>query len=177
MILRKQLAVLLLAGVLVLHAATFMTVKDPNSTVDITIDWSACLACGNQVSVSQWSTTATPLNTLTIVSTTIPQGTVNTSGTAVVLTAGDPFAPIAGNIVPIVLINGTAYNVASVTDNSHLVLTTSAGTQTGVSYKSVQSRARISGGQVQSVYTLTNNVTFASGQVRSATVQITMRNP
>lgn len=59
-------------------------------------------------------------------------GTVNTSGTAVTWVSGSQF----GNVAPqdIMVIGGTSYTVQSITDSTDLVLTTSAGTQSGVSY-------------------------------------------
>ena len=60
-------------------------------------------------------------------------GTVNVSGTAVSWVSGDVFtAGMVGR--PILLNNTTNYTVASFTDNQNIVLTSSAGTQTGVSY-------------------------------------------
>jgi len=59
-------------------------------------------------------------------------GVVDTSGTAVTWDEGDNFtAAMAGQQI---IINGVGYTVASVTDNQHLVLTSSAGTQTAVAY-------------------------------------------
>ena len=63
---------------------------------------------------------------------TLYEGEVNTNTTAVVRTDGDDFqADWAGEII---LINSVAYTVASVTDDDNLVLTGSAGVQTGVDY-------------------------------------------
>jgi len=73
-------------------------------------------------------------------------GIVNTSGTAVTLTSGNntwgtnmqfptrtyDLWPNTSN--PYIYIAGVRYTVASVTDATHLTLTTSAGTQTGVVY-------------------------------------------
>ena len=60
-------------------------------------------------------------------------GTVNTSGTGVTSATGTGFSTtwVAGSII---VINGVNYVIASVTNSSALVLTTSAGTQTGHSY-------------------------------------------
>lgn len=55
---------------------------------------------------------------------------VNTSGTAVVRQSGDNFSGLIAG-APIV-INGVSYIIQSVTDNDNLVLTATAGTQTGV---------------------------------------------
>lgn len=62
-------------------------------------------------------------------------GTVNTSGTAVTWASGDEFDVLhmAGASINI---NGTSYTIASVTDATHLTLSSSAGTQTGVKYSS-----------------------------------------
>lgn len=56
--------------------------------------------------------------------------TVNTSGTAVTRTAGDSFTGLIAG-APIT-INSVAYTIQSVTDGDNLVLTSTAGTQTGV---------------------------------------------
>jgi hypothetical protein len=59
-------------------------------------------------------------------------GTVNTSGTTVTWETGAQFFPWwAGQTITI---NGTGYTVSSVNSNTSITLTTSAGTQTGVSY-------------------------------------------
>ena len=65
--------------------------------------------------------------------------TVSTSGTTVTNTGGNGsfYAAYAGEAV---LINGVTYTVASVTDSTHLVLTTPAPTQTGVLFQ-LSSRA------------------------------------
>lgn len=60
-----------------------------------------------------------------------PVGTVNTVGTAVTLASGDNFPTWMTDFI---LINGVQYAVSSVTTGTALVLTTSAGTQTGVAY-------------------------------------------
>lgn len=62
-------------------------------------------------------------------------GTVNTSGTAVAYVSGAKnFGALVGfGAGQPMLINGVQYTVASLTDATNLVLTTSAGTQTGVS--------------------------------------------
>jgi hypothetical protein len=64
---------------------------------------------------------------------TAPAGTVNTVGTAVTWESGPYFDPeLVGNAITI---NSVAYAVASVASNGQsLVLSTSAGTQTGVAY-------------------------------------------
>lgn len=62
-----------------------------------------------------------------------PTGTVNTSGTAVTWVSGTPFQTTGWKNGQF-LINGTYYVISSVTDNHHLVLKSSAGTQTGVSW-------------------------------------------
>lgn len=59
-------------------------------------------------------------------------GTVNTSGVSVTLASGDEFSPSWRNGTGIT-INGGSYLVSSAT-RSTLILTTSAGTQSGVSY-------------------------------------------
>lgn len=80
-------------------------------------------------------------------------GVVSTSGTAVTLVSGNstwdtvlgqqpinfpngtsPAAWPSSQWNPNININGTNYVVSSITDNTHLVLTTSAGTQTNVPY-------------------------------------------
>ena len=78
---------------------------------------------GNQQNPMQW------------VQYTTNAGTVNTSGTGVAWVTGDQF----GNLTPgqPIVIGTTQYLIASVTSNTALVLQTSAGTQTGVSYSAV----------------------------------------
>lgn len=63
-----------------------------------------------------------------------PSGTVSTSGTAVTRTAGTAFVTDRSWENQFIYINGAQYLISKVTDASDLVLTTSAGTQTGVSY-------------------------------------------
>jgi competence protein ComGF len=60
-------------------------------------------------------------------------GTVDTAGTAVTLVSGTPFSAgwVAGTPINI---NSTRYLIDSVTDASHLVLQSSAGTHTGFAY-------------------------------------------
>lgn len=61
-----------------------------------------------------------------------PAGTVSTVGTAVTWVSGTTFdSEMAGGSI---VINGVTYTVASVTSGTALVLTSSAGTQTGVAY-------------------------------------------
>jgi hypothetical protein len=61
-----------------------------------------------------------------------PQGTVTTAATAVSWVSGDTFQPwMQGNPI---LINGVAYTVLTYTSTTALVLSSSAGTQTGVAY-------------------------------------------
>lgn len=78
-----------------------------------------------------------------------PIGTVNTSATAVTWVSGDTFPTwLAG--LPI-MINGTVYTVSSVTTSTALVLSTSAGTQTGVAFSGTPTLATVAnGGHVQS---------------------------
>lgn len=65
--------------------------------------------------------------------TAIGTGTVNTSGTAVTaVSVTRAFNGAMGNNT--LIINGVAYLVAGVSDGTHLTLTSSAGTQSGVSY-------------------------------------------
>ncbi|MES2970921.1 MAG: right-handed parallel beta-helix repeat-containing protein [Patescibacteria group bacterium] len=71
-------------------------------------------------------------------------GTVNTSGTTVTRTAG--YFGLAWPANTTITINGVAYKIASVTNLNTLVLTTSAGTQTGVSF-AVESSIQVIGGQ------------------------------
>lgn len=62
-------------------------------------------------------------------------GTVNTSSTQVTLQTGTPFDPAPGDWAGgTITINGVNYTIASVHDAAMLYLTTSAGTQTGVTY-------------------------------------------
>jgi len=61
-------------------------------------------------------------------------GTVNTAGTAVTWVSGEKFIPTMANAGNKIKINGVDYVVASVTDDQHLVLTASAGTQSAVTY-------------------------------------------
>ena len=78
-----------------------------------------------------------------------PVGTVSTAATAVTWVSGDTFpAWLAG--LPIA-INGTVYTVLSVTTSTALVLSTSAGTQTGVAFSGTPTLATVAnGGHVQS---------------------------
>lgn len=59
-------------------------------------------------------------------------GTVNTSGTAVTSVSGDNFTGIVAGMA--ITINAVAYVVQSVTNSTTLVLTATAGTQSGVAY-------------------------------------------
>ena len=61
-------------------------------------------------------------------------GICNTSGTTVTRVSGDPFVPLT-NTEYRFKVNGTQYTVSSVTDFNTIVLSTSAGSQTGVSYE------------------------------------------
>ena len=61
-----------------------------------------------------------------------PGGTVNTSGTAVAWASGSLF--LASWIGLPIVINGVAYTIASVPSPTSIVLTTSAGSQTGATY-------------------------------------------
>src|ERR1017187_6617515 len=70
-------------------------------------------------------------------------GTVNTSGTAVTWVSGSTFD--ASNVGNVVYIAGARYTVASVTDSTHLVLTSSASTQTGAAYTSAYAVTASSG--------------------------------
>lgn len=63
---------------------------------------------------------------------TAPVGTVNTLGTAVTWVSGPVFDP--GLVGQSITINNIVYTVASVTSGTALVLTATAGTQTGVAY-------------------------------------------
>jgi len=58
-------------------------------------------------------------------------GVVNTNGTTVTLVSGDQFANTSSGQITI---NSVNYTIASWTDATHLTLTSSAGTQTGVAY-------------------------------------------
>lgn len=62
------------------------------------------------------------------------QGTVNTSGTAVTWVSGALFT--SGLAGATIVINSVSYTVSSYTDSTHITLTGSAGTQTGVAYYS-----------------------------------------
>jgi biopolymer transport protein ExbB len=77
-----------------------------------------------------------------------PKGTVNTVTTAVSWVSGDKFPSwLAGNLIQI---NGVNYTVSSVTTNIALVLTGSAGTQSGVNYYGTPSFAtEANGGRVK----------------------------
>jgi hypothetical protein len=61
-------------------------------------------------------------------------GTVNVSGTTVTWVSGNEFITGTAWNDGAIEINGTRYFVASVTSATSLTLTSSAGTQTGVSY-------------------------------------------
>jgi hypothetical protein len=58
------------------------------------------------------------------------QGVCNTSGTGVTWVSGSNFSSLSAGSV--IVINSVAYTVSSVTSNTALVLTATAGTQTGV---------------------------------------------
>ncbi len=76
-------------------------------------------------------------------------GTVNTVTTAVTLATGDQFPAYYSNGAPIG-INGVTYLISVRTSGTALVLQSSAGTQTGVSYTSTPFLATIAnGGKVQ----------------------------
>lgn len=77
-------------------------------------------------------------------------GTVNTSGTAVTWVSGEKFD--ASNVGNTFTIAGTPYTVASVTDDQHLVLTTSAGSHTGASYSSTYPVGASSGAFLDGYY-------------------------
>jgi len=62
----------------------------------------------------------------------IPRGTVNVSGTTVTWVSGEKFLPGWAGLP--ITINGSNYTIGSVSSGTALVLTSSAGTQTGVSY-------------------------------------------
>src|SRR5579872_1052243 len=69
-------------------------------------------------------------------------GTVNTNGTAVSVASGDHFVTSvpAGSSI---LINGTYYQITSFIDSSNLMLTSSAGNQSGVAYAMASTGLRI----------------------------------
>ena len=67
---------------------------------------------------------------LTIASSTASGGIVSTSGTAVTWVSGDQFTGLTGTIV----INGIPYTISSVGGPTSLTLTSTAGTQTSVTY-------------------------------------------
>ncbi|MES2213637.1 MAG: hypothetical protein V4473_02250 [Patescibacteria group bacterium] len=64
-------------------------------------------------------------------------GTANTSGTAVTATSGD-FNGLPTASGGTIIINGTQYTVSSITDSTHLTLSSSAGIQTGISWSTGQ---------------------------------------
>lgn len=63
-------------------------------------------------------------------------GTVNTSGTAVTWVSGDffPDYPPGALVGQVIIINSVHYTIASVTNSTHLVLTSSAGVQAAQAY-------------------------------------------
>ncbi len=63
---------------------------------------------------------------------TVIYGTVNTSGTAVTWVSGITFDPSWATLS--ININGVVYTISAVTDPTDIVLTATAGTQTGVNY-------------------------------------------
>ena len=67
-------------------------------------------------------------------------GTVDTAGTAVTLATGPTFQDDGTWAGMSITINSVVYKIASVTNPALLVLTTSAGTQTGTAYKVSKSR-------------------------------------
>jgi hypothetical protein len=61
-------------------------------------------------------------------------GTVNTNGTTVTWASGKAFQMNGSWVGGLITINGVAYTIASVPNPYIIILTTSAGTQTGVAY-------------------------------------------
>ena len=79
-------------------------------------------------------------------------GKVNTSGTAVSWVSGDKFtAQVVGKTV---LIAGVEYLVDTFTDDQHIVLHTSAGTQTGVLYAVITGEFRVAGWRLNEDYSI-----------------------
>lgn len=68
-------------------------------------------------------------------STSIPTGTVNTSGQTVTFATGSWFTTGASWTGQTIMINGVSYTVLLVQSNTSLIISTSAGTQTGVTYQ------------------------------------------
>ena len=67
----------------------------------------------------------------------VPAGTVNTSGTAVTWVTGTTFDVFGNQNVIVgqpISINSVSYTVAAIVDPTHLTLTSSAGTQSGVAF-------------------------------------------
>lgn len=77
-------------------------------------------------------------------------GTVDTSGTAVTWVSGDTFD--ASNVGNTFTIAGVNYTVAFVTDATHLVLTSSAGSQSGAAYSSTYGVTASSGAYIDGYY-------------------------
>lgn len=88
------------------------------------------------------------------------EGTATTVGTAVTWVSGNKFtADQAGNPF---WINGVKYIVASVTDSTHLVLTTTAGTQTAPTYSVGPSLTGVATGSAKTI-TWVSGGAFTSG--------------
>jgi hypothetical protein len=79
--------------------------------------------------VAESGSTTTIVDPLRVSNETL-MGTCNTNGAAITWISGDVFSSLLGSIV----INGVPYTISSVTDTTNLVLTSSAGVQTGVSF-------------------------------------------
>jgi predicted secreted protein len=87
-------------------------------------------------------TTAPDLTTLAVsgkgtsffIQSALISGVVATSGTGVTYTSGTNFVTGSSWVGQQITINGVIYTIASVTSTTALVLTASAGTQTGVNY-------------------------------------------
>ena len=89
----------------------------------------------NAINATSWGSTILPLSATAAGA---DAGTVDTAGTAVTWVSGTKFgaalvAAVAAGPVTIT-IAGVGYTISSVTDSTHLVLTTPAGPQTGAAY-------------------------------------------
>lgn len=131
-------------------------------------NWQSATVTGNTLYITNGDSSAdTQMSTFTYTNQGAFSGTVDTSGTAVTRVSGDPFSFSWGTgctgCPSAITINGVSYNISSVnTAGTSMVLATSAGTQTGVSYVVSQTtESHPLSGQV----TFNNNAYYSGVQI------------